>query len=56
MNGFPPAGEAGEKIMDDFLNDFPPARRPAEKNPKLQTYALEKCKNTFVSRDGVKKR
>jgi len=25
MNDFPPAGEAGGKIIDDFLNGFPPA-------------------------------
>ena len=25
LNDFPPAGEAGGKIIDDFINDFPPA-------------------------------
>ena len=25
INDFPPAGEAGGKIINDFLNDFPPA-------------------------------
>ena len=31
LNDFPPAGEAGGKIINDFINDFPPAGRPAEK-------------------------
>ena len=31
LNDLPPAGEAGGKIINDFLNDFPPAGRPAEK-------------------------
>ena len=35
INDFPPAGEAGGKIINDFINDFPPAGRPAEKNPKF---------------------
>ena len=30
LNDFPPAGEAGGKIIDDFLNDFPLAKE-AEK-------------------------
>ena len=29
--GRAPAGEAGGKIINDFINDFPPAGRPAEK-------------------------
>ena len=43
LNDFPAAGEAGGKIINDFVNNFglnfPPAGRPAEKNsnffPKL---------------------
>ena len=38
LNDFPPAGEAGGKIINDFINDFRPAGRPAEKNSKFPKF------------------
>ena len=34
--GRAPAGEAGGKIFNDFINNFPPAGRPAQK-PNVTT-------------------
>ena len=38
IKDFPPAGEAGGKIINDFINDFRPAGRPAEKNSKFPKF------------------